>query len=71
MKNKKIPDNQIAAYQISEGEINLEILYESSTTEDFSVVQSEVLSSNCLRNKNINIFTPTLMFHKTMNMVGL
>lgn len=65
MKNKKIPDNQITLYQKSE----------SSTTEDPSLVQvegtGEVVPSNCLRNKIINIFTPSPMFRKTISMVGL
>lgn len=39
MKNKKIPDNQITVYQTSEGEISIEVMYSSSTTEDFPVVQ--------------------------------
>lgn len=75
MKNKKILDNQITVYQTSEGEINIEVLDVSSTTEDFSVVQvegtGEVIPSNCLRNKIINLFTPPPMFRKTMSMVGL
>lgn len=75
MKNKKIPDNQTTVYQTSEGKINIDLLDVSSTTEDSSVVQIEgtveVVLSNCLRNKIINIFTPTPMFRKTMSMVGL
>ncbi len=35
----KNSENQIAVYQTSEGKINIEVLYSSSTTEDYSVVQ--------------------------------
>jgi len=56
----KNPNNQFTVGETEKGKINIEVLHESLTAEDYSVVQLEgknkVLQSNYLRNNTINLF---------------